>query len=71
MIEPMPALTARIVRSRTWERRSSIRGMRAAISTMSLSAPSLKTRSSSRSVEARSSTSMRPNACAISPISLT
>src|SRR3990170_2177715 len=71
MMEPMPALTARIVRSSTCERRSSILGIRAAISTMSFSVPSLNTRSSRRPVEARSSESMRPNACAISPISST
>ena len=71
MIEPIRALTARIVRSSTWERRSSIFGIFAAISTTSFSAPSLKTRSSRRSVEPRSSVSMRLNACAMSPISVT
>ena len=70
MIDPMLALTARMVRSSTWASKSSTFGILAAISTMSLSVPSLKTRSCSRSVEARSSVSMPLKACAISPISV-
>ena len=58
MIEPMEARTVRIVRSRTRARRSCNWGMREASSTTSFSVLSLKTRSSSRSVEARRSLSM-------------
>ncbi len=58
MIEPTVARTARIVDCSTSPSRSWMRGMRAASSTISLRVPSLKTRSSSRCVEPRRSSSM-------------
>src|SRR6266581_1827903 len=71
MIEPMLAWTARIVLWRTEASRSWIFGMRVDISTSSLSVPSLKTRSSSRCVEARRSSSIWWKAPASWPISAT
>ena len=71
MIEPIRAWTARIVRSRTSASRSWMWGIFEAISTISFRVPSLNTRSSRRSVEARRSASMRLNALASSLISTT
>src|SRR5437879_959702 len=71
MMEPMLARTVRIVRSSTRVSSCCMFGTRAASSTTSLSAPSLNTRSSSRSVEPRRSSSMRVKASPIWPISVT
>jgi hypothetical protein len=58
MMEPTVARTARMVDWSTRPSRSWIFGIRAASSTISLSVPSLKTKSSSRCVEPRRSSSM-------------